>query len=326
MSLLFEHSGQPKLVTQWATDFQNLYGDNDSRRHPEELWIATMGHCSVMGEAIRRDNYCELLDAAAHAFCWMCCYINKCNQGRDPFFRIDNTLSEIVGMKFPNICGHCEQAECMCRPLEIDEKKDKSARYSNLFEKWKDFKCGHYELNRWLATFWKIYKGRIHLLTLSSIGFHFLEEAGEAAVAVRQLVQLRGILKEKIAGIDEPFLAKIASIPGLIGEYVAYRNDTVKKTPDWKINYTLKDPLHLRARILEAKMGQLIEFADTFSWYCAILIKVTEILHNAKVTLEDYNIETTLQNVYMKAGTSITCPKCSKDKCECLFFPGGQPE
>lgn len=324
MDMLFECKGTPRLIAEWTKEFESLYGKKDKERTPEELWVATMGHCSHMGEAIRRTNYVELLKAACHVFCWMCSYVSRCNKiENDPVFKINAQLSEIVGFKYPQRCGHCEGTECQCRPVEMDQKKDKAGKYRDLFEVWKDQRFENYDINRWLKMFWKIYSGQIHLQTLESIGFHLLEEAGEAAVAIRKLMQLRGVLDKGIQGINLNLFEKITSIEGVVEEYyncMTKLKDSPNGRTKSEIIYTLDDPLHIKARIVDAKMGQFIELADTFSWYCAILIKLNEIMSNASVDLKEYNIEVYLQREYGEKGSVLKCPTCLKTECACLFF------
>ena len=333
MDMVFECKGDARLITEWSAEFENLYIEKDLQRKPEELWVATMGHCSDMGEAIRRTHYKELLKAAAHVFCWMCSYVNRCKRAsRDPIFKIGAHLSEIVGFKYPQRCGHCEQTECVCRHVELDKKKDKAAKYKDLLEVWRDQKFDGYNINRWLKMFWKIYSGQIHLLTMESIGFHFLEEAGEAAKANRKLLQLRGLIGEGIDGVDEKLFEKITTIEGVVDEYYesasklkdaeGVKDKSIDSSVDFEklIDYASKDPLQIKARVVDAKMGQFIELADTFSWYCAVLIKLNEILSNAGVDTKEYNIEGVLQTEYGEKGMVLKCPTCNKTKCECLFF------
>ncbi len=321
---IFSCAGESRLIDEWVEEFKDLYFKHDKNRTPKEIWLATMGHCSAMGEAIRRDHYTALLEAASHAFCWICSYITKCNETDNLIFKIDASFSEIIGFKYPQICGHCKQAECRCRPIEIDEKKDKAAQYRELYNYWKNLNFSKHDINEWLKWFWKIYKGQIHLLTLESIGFHFLEEVGEEAMAIRQLSQLNSVTDEGIEGVDDKYLNKIITIDGILDEYekclsISKEKDSSIKKP--KVEYTSKNPDSIKARIVTAKMAQFIEIADAFSWFCAILIKLIELFYNLKIKVIDYNFETILQNEYGKKGNSLICPRCKNPDCSCLFFP-----
>jgi hypothetical protein len=320
-----------RTICKWTDGFALLYSGPDSNRRPEEFWNATMAHISVIGEAIRKSNYREILSAAAHAFCWMCCYIDTCRKTPDPLFRINNTFSDIVGLKFPERCGHCMHDACSCDPAKMDEQKDKSSKYSKLLKHWKKLKFETYMLDTWLDTFWDIYSGRIHLSTIENIGFHLLEEAGEEALAVRQLVQFRGITDKNIEGIDSKFLSKISSIPNLVSEYnnammalkKRYTVETDKEAIS-KIDFTSKEPVVLKARLLKGKMDFVIEFADTFSWYCAVLLKLRTIIKQLAINENnDFRIENELNQVYKSSNDTVplVCPSCNKAKCSCLFYP-----
>lgn len=322
-----------RTISEWTAGFKELYEKPDSTRKPEEFWNASMAHTSGIGEAIRRYDYPALLESAAHAFCWMSCYISFCNETKDPLFHIKNHFSELVGLKFPDRCGHCGESTCCCRAVEIDDEKDKSSKYTELYNHWKVIRFEDYTLKRWLDSFWRIFNQNIHLLTLENIGFHLLEEAGEHALAVRQLVQFRGILNAKIKGIDEQLLIKISEINGLVEEYANIASElkshfnTTNKKEAWKmINHNDPNPIVLKARLLKSKMDFVIEFGDTFSWFCAVLLKLNKIIEKELLPSNvgiNFEIEEVLKLSY-KSKTSadpLTCYACNSKNCECLFYP-----
>ena len=178
--------GDTLTISEWVEKFQKLYKVSDEHRKPEEFWNAVMAHLSCIGESIRRNNYPELLDFAASAFCWMSTYLGKCNETDDIIFHSEHNLSEAVALKFPDHCGHCGSSPCTCKPAEIDAVSDKSATYKNLFRDWKKNLVSYksYTLSDWLGSFHKIFGPRIHLQTMENLGFHLLEEAGEEAMPV----------------------------------------------------------------------------------------------------------------------------------------------
>ena len=133
-----ELNNYSRSIEEWAKGFATLYAEPDSHRRPEEFWNATMAHISVIGESIRRAHYNNLIKASVHAFCWMCCYVEKCNTTSDPIFKVDHSLSEIVGIKFPLICGHCMEKTCQCDPMKMDAEDDKSSKYGELLKEWKN--------------------------------------------------------------------------------------------------------------------------------------------------------------------------------------------
>jgi hypothetical protein len=306
-----------RLVSEWSNEFADLFKKHDSSRSPEEIWIATMAYCSSIGEAIRRTNYRELIDFAAHTFNWMCSFVTKCNQTDDLLFICKNDFCDMVYFKFPGICGHCLDNHCSCNPIEIDKKKDKAAQYKKLFEESSLFPTKNFSITDWTKMFKKIYGGRIYLMTLENIGFHFLEESGEEALAIRELMQMRGILTANIPGINEEFLFRISSIDGLVEEY----DTCMKQLGCDKPDITSREEKHLKARIVKGKMDLIIEFADTFSWFCAVLIKLEMIAESLNVSKDQYDLEKWLEKKYGLNGEKLTCPRCKSDDCECLFFP-----
>lgn len=169
-----KYDGEAITIVEWANMFKNLYAEVDAPRKPEEYWNAVMAHISSIGEAIRRSHYPELLKSAASTFCWLCSYITKCNSSDDLVFHFEDSLSEIVGLKFPTVCGHCEKSPCQCDPAQMDEETEKSAKYKRLYElgREKNIDWNAYTISQWLNLLREIYGGRIHLQTMESLGFH----------------------------------------------------------------------------------------------------------------------------------------------------------
>ena len=159
-------------------------------------------------------------------------------------------------------------------------------------------------------------------MTLENIAFHFLEEAGEEARAVRELIQMRNVLNANIQGVDEKFLEKIYVIDGLFEEYQNCM-DVLKKDEENKpiIDITSCDPKHIKARIVKGKMGLIVELADTFSWFCTILIKLEMIAEGLHLEEDLYDLEKCLEKIYGPKGTTLVCPRCKSYDCKCLFFP-----
>lgn len=307
-------------ITLWASAFEKLYAKQDAERTPEEMWIGAMAHCSKIGESIRKLDYDELMFFAAKAFCWMLSFSVKCNRTPDPFFRCDNTFSDMVYLKFPESCGHCTHNVCDCRPIEIDAKKDKAAKYSTLLEKWQKARRTtdiEYTIQDWLGTFTQIYSGRIHLQTMETLGFHFLEEAGEEAMAVRKLVQLRGAVNATIAGIDDKAVSELTNIPAIVSTYIKLGQGKPDGKPPFKLNS--KEKVDILSRIVDAKMDFIIELADTFSFFCSILIKLGEVRVSKRKRFPA-DLEKRLVHIYGDPEAGLKCPECKKGACECIFF------
>ncbi len=314
---------EPRLIKDWCEDLAHLYKKHDQNRTPVDVWIATMAHCSVMGESIRKAHYEELIAAAMHAFAWMCAFVSRCKATENPLLKCSEDFCEMVYLKYPQKCGLCADDPCNCNPLETEKQKDKPAKYRELHKIWTGVRQRN-DLGWWLNIYRHMYGGRIALMTLETIGFHLLEEAGEEAFALRKLVEMDHVLDEDLEGIDADFLERIAHIDGLVEEYERCQNQSQfekdEKTGKPKLEVTSDDPLHIRARIVHAKMEQVIEFADTFSWFCATLIKLEEIAKNLSVEIDRFDIERRLQKEYGRKGEALRCPRCKQSECGCLFF------
>ena len=251
--------------------FDKLYASVDANRTPPDVWDAAQTHFASIGEAIRRMHFTDLLEAASHAFCWMCSFVLACNREERSVFKMTESFSAIVGVKYSLVCGHCRQSYCQCNPQLMDKTKNKAALYRELL-KLRSSRLGalgSYGVNLWLDEFKRIYGQHIHMLTLESIGFHFLEEAGEEVTALRGLKQLRNVADAGFEGIDLAFLDKLSSYEGALDVYEGCPAEEVKP----------QTPGH-RARLAHAKVEMYVEFADTFSWLCSILNKVAAVAAN----------------------------------------------
>lgn len=294
--------------------FSELYSKPDFERTPEQIWIAIMAHSSSIGESIRRSAFQELLYYAAHTFCWLCSFVNKCNEVEDDIFSCTESLCGMVSLKYPLKCGHCERDYCQCPAKGVDAQRDKSAQYGRLFE----FRKGilksveEYSIASWKETFRNIYGDRVHIQTPETIGFHFLEEVGEGAVAVRSLSQLRKIVVEGIEGIDATFMNGLTAVDGIVEKY----KTCYKPGP---IDYTSREPDILKWRIVDAKIRMVIEIGDTFSWFCAIMNKLEDILEASRFKLP--SLEEKLNEEYFDDDGNPRCPTCKQKSCECVFFP-----
>lgn len=312
-----------RKIKEWQKIFSELYSEADSNRTPEQMWIAVMAHTSSIGESIRKDAFERLLNSAAHTFCWLCSFVNKCNDlQKDDIFSISESLCGIVSLKYPNKCGHCAHSPCDCDPVKMDKEKGKSARYKHLLglrnRDLKSFEC--YSIENYKGMFHDIYYEKMHIQNLENIGFHFLEEIGEVAVCVRQLSQLSKIAEDCSTGIDSAFLKRLTTVEGIIENYDKYG----KEQKD--INYASKEPDMLRARVVSAKMDLVGEVADSFSWFCAILNKLDSIsksMHDDPEKHKDVlppHLEQVLAKEYLDLDGKAICPRCKRCPCKCVFY------
>lgn len=302
-----------KPIGDWTEVFRQIYEGVDSSRSPVEMWVAAAAHFSKVGEAIRMD-FAELMKYAAHGFCWMCSFLLACQRVKGTVFTLDESFSDIVACKYPLVCGHCREKRCYCRPLEQDEKPDKAARYRDLLKIRATLAPEKFSLSTWLTGFNDIYGQQIHMLTLESIGFHFLEEAGEELTAIRNLLQLASVDKVPTAQVDKALLEKLATFPGALELYDQYR----KPKHDMKS----RDAADIIFRLAHAKIDMFVEFADTFSWFCSILNKVKSIAENCedgKCRFTEQAFQQSIIREYLPDGKP-RCPSCEGFPCTCVFY------
>ena len=308
-----------RTIKEWMDGFQRLYGSVDKRRTPEQIWIATMAHCSTIGESIRRFHFKNLATSCAHTFCWICSFVNRCNTADDyPVFQLDGFLSDWVSTKYPGCCGHCTDSPCSCKPKEMDEKEDKVGRFHALRKMksehadWNDF-----TVSTWQEVFDRTFSQRVHVQSLESVGFHLLEEVGECARAVRALSQLR--LSEGIEGLERSFIEELASCDSLLDYYEKYEFGIGAPRPgeDGFTEYFTSEEVEVvRSRIVHAKYDMVAEMADTFSWFCSTLNKVSQIASNIPKELP--TLDKHLESIYLSEG-ELVCPTCKEEECRCFF-------
>lgn len=299
-------------IEKWQKIFENVYFKADEKRSPENLWVGLTSYAGSIGEAIRKMHFRELRDSLATFFCWLCSFISKCNSIDNDFFHFTNNLSEIIAFKYPLECGTCGNNPCQCSP-EIEERRpNKSAQYKNLYNDWKSIKASvtHYKISDWVKQFYKIYGRNTPILTIETIGFHFIEEVGEASTYIRNLSALNGILKSGINNIDKLFLNELSNIDGIVKHY--------DKLYSVDINTTSANPEILMKRIVSAKINMLIEIADMFSWFVEIINKIKYISKNCDIP--ETSIIDVLSKKYFDINGNAFCPTCGNNICKCIFY------
>ena len=81
-----------RKIKDWMTIFSDIYSEADADRSPEQIWIAIMAHTSSIGESIRTVSFERLLNSAAHTFCWLCSFVNKCNTLENDIFSLKESV------------------------------------------------------------------------------------------------------------------------------------------------------------------------------------------------------------------------------------------
>jgi hypothetical protein len=332
-------TASPKRITikEWTSYFSELYYKKDKKRSPAEFWCTVTAHLSQVGEAIRRHDYETLEDSSVHAFEWMCSFVNYLNNTENPLFKLNQSLSEIVGFKYPDRCGHCMKKRCNCIPKQVDAVRDKAAIYNKLldfFTKKTKKVFDTYTTQDWFKTLDHIFGNNIYLQSLETLGFHLLEEAGEEAQALVSLQQFQSVSTGKIKWLDPGKIENLSTIKGLVDAFDASVKEIkpllgYKGTNDALKNIQESDvkPEVLRMRVVKAKMGLVIELADTFSWLFSILIKYTTLSSDTrerKLWNKDYSFfEDKIIKIFTyDAGNErkLACYLCGQRECICKYY------
>lgn len=312
-----------RTISEWTRIFDGIYGLVNAHRPPEQMWLSVMAHCSAVGEGIRTAHYTDVLREAAHAFEWMCAFVSKMNALEDSdIFAFRATFSEMVAFKYPERCGHCAAVPCRCNPKQLEEIKDKAGRYEILSELWRQKRdsWNNYTLERWKNVFNEIYSQNIHLLSLEMIGFHFLEEAGEAAHAVKLLSEMRGVLETNASRELRQFIKdNLTQIDDLFCLSTNEEYKAVIKGIETVVPYSTSKKIDdIKKRLFYAKLHLITEFADTFAWMCSLLNKIETVASNNNATIK--TIEDMIVHEYFPNGEKGVCPYCKESPCECAFF------
>lgn len=315
-----------RSINDWMKIFDGIYNHVNLKRTPEQLWIGVSNHCSAIAEGLRSMEFEKILREGAHAFEWMCAFSSRL-QSLPPgdVFSFRENLSSMVGMKYPNMCGHCVGNPCACNSVEMDAQEDKPGRYAHLRVEWKRLRTciSEYSLLDWQRVFFKIYRQNTHLLTPEAIGFHFLEEVGEEGHAVRVLSELRGAVKEGL--VEEDFASRLSEGDALFTEYLKHEGATSEERAEGislrkrgpkaskeekalLLTSTTRD--NIERRLAVAKIHVITELADTFAWLCSVLNKVwlIAVQNNAWKVPEEYRNVPLSQKigVMMASGVEIS--------------------
>lgn len=246
-------------IDECSEMFSDIYFDKDRKRSYSEIWLSTVYHASNVGEAIRERNYVNACHNLAEVFCWMSGFLRKCNSedNNNSSFKITESLSELVWLKYPAECPLCEKNHCQCPIYKTYINKltpeKKEALYDKIEKKGAEeieYKNNVRELDRLVSVFSNIYGNSYVLMSIEEIGFHFLEEVGE----VTEMINKLSILDK----IDSANMTK-----------------------------TQKEDREMYLRQLKR------ELADVFSWSTALIIKLNILIDEISSVIREYSkIET----------------------------------
>ncbi len=274
-------------LQDWEDEFWFLYREWDIKRSPTEIWMRAVEDSSRVGRYIRENKLLDAFRASAHVFCWIASFVNRLrhNGGETEDESLSShfgsefpSLGEILWEKFPHICSTCLNPICQC-PIQA-EKYDVSTVVKALEKHKKETFCRPRTITDWDRMFSQIY-GRAHKhFTLEEIGFHWLEEIGETAKALRELLECKEV-----------------------GDILAKRRDVI-----WEIADTVSWNFSLVSKV--ASLAESL--VDVEKEYFSEDYNVDGIEKFSK----DLTLGVVLWKEYAVDGV-IVCPTCKQRPCRC---------
>jgi NTP pyrophosphatase (non-canonical NTP hydrolase) len=213
----------------WSQRFENEFHSVNRRRSYSEMWLSTVEYAANISEAIRERKYEIACDNLAEVFCWISGFVTKCNreENRESFFRMNESLGEMIWLKYHRKCPLCMQNPCFCPIWKTQFSKlageEKELKYDIIdyegklqIERNENLK----NIDRMVDMFEELYRNSYVLSNIEEICFHFNEEIGEVAEIVRKLdraehdefLELSDEEKSDIANLQKQLKWEIADV------------------------------------------------------------------------------------------------------------------
>lgn len=177
-------------LDDWAENFWDIYGGQDMTLGLNEVWSEVVRDATKVEEAIREDRLDQLLDALAHTFCWIACFVEKLRLDHTvpASFKIDESkMSQIVWFKYPRACATCFEPGCQCPTRRRLDKPTKGQMREFLARSRAAAGSPPTTLGQWEGMFTAIYGGAHFIKDIKELVAHYLEEMGEVVSAIRNL-------------------------------------------------------------------------------------------------------------------------------------------
>ena len=302
-------------LDEWARGVYHVYETPNSKRTLFDMWMSVLETASEVAEALRKPAYEDALSALAYNFAWFCAFHQKCQRDREPYL-IPESLSDVIALKYPNLCGHCELNKCACgnRRIEMEEKKNKVGNYEYLVEHRNSFHYRDKTVDDWINVFRSIYGNSIYATNTEGICFHWFEELGEVAKALRKLAQLAGVNEVEMHGAN----ALWSESPGEIKRQIdsALGEDKSRDIDDEEI-----EKLPLKYQVWWRQLELRFELADAFSWFCSLALKLEWVFKGIQPRFTPQQRSLLLEKLVQKylnpKGNSLWCPHpaCHMPQC-----------
>ena len=192
-----------------------IYGAHDRLRSIWDVWCHTLHHGAAVAERIRKeapaDNlYTEIADLAV----WLFTAVQKISgkpgnrksgveTAVETLIRLESTCSDLVWHRYPSVCHLCfarrtaaklrgaslvAPCDCYKNPPDARGKDAKRADQRTLRQFSKSVRGKKPKaIDDWQTMFGTIFAQNVQILTPTEIGFHLLEELGEASDAMARM-------------------------------------------------------------------------------------------------------------------------------------------
>ena len=210
----------PTDIDRFVLKFRDVYGHIDSSRTEEALWLQAVEEGSSIAEAVREVRYEEALSHIADLFAWICGFVGKCNNVSNGAFHLDDPLSTILWLKYPDKCPRCNSNPCRCLTLWKDllykEKTQKERAYKSIEERARRRLGSRVrDLDEIELMFEELFGSNIMVMDIKEIAFHLLEEIGEVSEQIRELRALEtlpSLGKDRIVPIKRELRRELADV------------------------------------------------------------------------------------------------------------------
>lgn len=342
-------------IDDWVLKHYSVYGLNNRDKPAIELWLQTVTEGARLAEDVRRGRIMKALDEdLVDLFGWVCAFVGKyLHQANfdkdDPIGEAlrtptgmpgPETLSKWILQKYPGVCPACGCAPCICsshrgafenrkegghhapggqRAIYEKLRKERVEEGKKLYRAaWKKYADSESDreafysltLDELIDSFIFIYGGGLEGLDLWQIAAHLLEEIGEVGEEVAFLTEMKS-LKQLVAdakrngGFQEVVnkaYRREGSPPELKGELEKLKagaeNEIVERLRNASIK-TLKE-----------------ELADVFSWLCAVLYRMGDIMREVREEEEMwYPFKDRLENKNFNDEGAFVCFACKESPC-----------
>lgn len=242
-------------LDDWVEEFYAIYKDVDRKRSVQDMLLNLVHNGSKVGQAVRTSDLTQAYKQVAHAFCWLATYVAKCSDDNpsnniERVYMLDKPFREIVWNKYPSVCYRCGTKPCKgssC-PMGEDDWNPDTKLERAIERTWESPPT----LDGWVDMFDAIYSEAHRTLSLEYICFHFMEEIGEIADAMRKLTHFRGTNTETLQGgeLDRYIMAKhsleweLADVFSWTCSLIDKVNQLIKNVEDYRAVYYKGKPQH----------------------------------------------------------------------------------